>query len=140
MPGSGDFELEIAEILDTVIAPLQEEGLFTATNIVQRVTLTQVTPGRPTAGRPAVNTETKVEIGNGVDIPYVEIEWKEVTRWIDGGLTKIGDAKAKISIRALTLAQLTSAAWYEIDGVKYTLIDGEIKKVGTSWIVVFRRW
>lgn len=139
MPGSDDFEDEIAEIRDGVVAPLQTDGLIVATNLVQRVTLTTTTPGRPSGGKPPVTTPTKTEVGNGETIPFAQIEFKEVMRWRNGGLVKVGDVKATISVRALTLEEITSAAWFEIDGVKYTLVEGEIKKKGIDWNVVFVR-
>lgn len=124
---------DVVEILDSVLGPLKEEGLIISEFDVAWVVTTK-TGGSATKGEPPTKTPVPTSI-----YPRATVVIKDVMRWVDGGLRKVGDAVVTFSRSAMTELQIDTAEWWTINGDKYTLANGWTKRDPFTWTVVLKR-
>lgn len=129
-----DPRLEFLGLRDELVTDLQADGLIFAESLVRLAHVTR-TGGDEAAGIPPNEAVAYTTI-----TPRPEVDMRQQWRTRNGAAVVVGDGKLTIT-RAITEAQLLGAAWIEIDGVKYTLVEGELKRDpgGLDWIALVKR-
>lgn len=131
---SDDPRQEFLTMRDELVTSLQADGLIFAESLVRLAVVTR-TGGDDTDGVPASESTVYTTI-----TPRPEVDLRQQWRWRDGAQVLVGDGKLTVT-RAIDEDQLKGAAFVEIDGVAYTLVEGELKrdKNGLDWVVLVKR-
>jgi hypothetical protein len=123
------LRIEIAQLLADTQADLQDAGLVWAEVEVQLVTVTR-TGANPAHGTTGTTVTTSVTL-----TPRPLVTLREVWR----ADRRVGDATLKIPRASLSAATLAGAAYFLLDGVRYTVADGYTQRGPLFWEVVLTR-
>lgn len=125
---------EFRALKDDLEIGLTADGLLNRESVVKTV-VTTLTGKDDARGIPGTASDVKTEI-----VPRPKVELKTQIRWVDGVPLEIGDAKLTIT-RSVPEATLTAASWFEIDGARFTRVDGGLQRDtnGLDWTLVLKR-
>lgn len=131
---SDGLRAEFLGLRDEIVGGLQGDGLIFSESLVRLAVVTR-TGGDTAAGKPATEATAYTTIA-----PRPRVDLRQQWRWRDGAQVLLADGKLVIT-RAITEAQIKGAAFIDIDGVPYTLVDGELKRHenGLDWVVLVAR-
>jgi hypothetical protein len=124
--------LAILAIQDANLLASESIGLMFSESVVQIAVATMAGADK-LAGIPGTQTVAYTVIAPR---PLVDLRDQFRTR---AGITQhVGDALLMIT-RAITRAQLLAASWIEIDGEKFTIVAGELRREAFDWSMVVKR-
>ena len=124
-----DFRAEVAGIIAETQAGLQAEGLIFAEREVKVVTEVR-TGGNPARGVPPTVASAELTLS-----PRPKVDLRE--QWRDG--QKVADGKLTSARAALPIGTLAGASYLLIDGERYTLAAGYVKRRPFVWEVLVTR-
>lgn len=129
------FRAEMVALHDELLTDFQADGLVFAEHEVKLATVTAVTGANPDQGTPGTTT-----VAYAVIAPRPAVNLRAQWRSRDGIAVQVGDALVKVS-RVYSRAALTGAAWWTIDGERYTLVEGELREEpnGLTWAAILKR-
>ena len=126
------FRQEIVALKDEVIADLQADGIIFAEAAVSLVSIYWA-GADPAAGIPGNKVETMTPIS-----PRPRVDLREQWRQREGVAVRVGDALLRLT-RAVDEATLTGATEVDIDGIRYTLVEGGLNRKALMWEAILKR-
>lgn len=124
--------LAIMAIQDDNVAAATAAGILFNESTV-RLAVATMTGGSAAAGIPGT-----LSVAYTAVTPMEPPDLRDQLREGKGQTLHVGDALLALS-RSITRAQLLGASWIEIDGEKFTVVTGELRKLPFSWAVVLKR-
>jgi hypothetical protein len=131
MPYDDSFRLEMVTLADELETELEDLRMVEAA--VQLVTVTR-TGADPDAGTPGTATATPTTIS-----PRPDWDPRDQWRSVAGERVRVGDGLLTFT-RTITRAAILAADHFLIDGVKYRLADGWLKRGELRWEAVVVRY
>ncbi len=124
--------LAIQAMRDADISAAEGIGMVFTENLV-RLAVATMTGADVAADDPGTATIAYTTIA-----PRPTVDLRDQFRNRGGITTRVGDALLSVT-RTITRAQLLAASWIDIDGEKFTIVAGELRREAFGWSVVVKR-